>query len=317
VELSLPSELVAKFPPARRHLIGVSGGRDSVALLHCLTSLGYERLIVCHLDHRLRGRSSERDAKFVQALAKRLNLECQVGRTDVSALARRTRQSIETAGRNARYQFFARIARRRRCRTIFLAHHADDLVETFLLNLFRGAGPIGLGGIRQVATRMVDHIELTIVRPLLITSRNEIDAYLKAHRLKFREDATNQTLAPIRNRIRRRIIPYIEKQLGRKISRALWRAAMISADEAEWADSLIDSHPAKSRELAVTALRTQPRAWQRRMIQRWLRDQSVTDLDFETIERVRALLEPNAVSAKTNLPHDRYARRRAGKLFVE
>ncbi|HEX8898011.1 MAG TPA: ATP-binding protein, partial [Chthoniobacterales bacterium] len=158
---------------------------------------------------------------------------------------------------------------------------------------------------------------LTIVRPLLGTSRNEIDAYLKAHRLKFRDDDTNETLAPVRNRIRRRIIPYIEKQLGRKISRALWRAAMISADEAEWAESLVDARSTKSRELAVSDLRMEPRALQRRRLHRWLRAQGITDLDFETIERVRALLEPKATSAKTNLPHDRHARRRAGKLFIE
>ncbi len=288
VELSLPTELIAKFPPTRCYLIGVSGGRDSVALLHGLTSLGYQRLIVCHLDHRLRGRSSKADAKFVKALATKLNLQCEIARTDVAALARRSRQSVETAGRNARYDFFARIARRRRCRTIFLGHHADDLVETFLLNLFRGAGPTGLGGIRQVARRKADGVELTIVRP-----------------------------APLRNRIRRRIIPYIEKQLGRKISGALWRAAMISADEAEWAESLVDSRSTKSRELPVSELRMQPRALQLRTIHRWLQSRGIGDLDFEAIERVRALLDRNAASAKTNLPRDRHARRRAGKLFVE
>ncbi|HEX8897315.1 MAG TPA: tRNA lysidine(34) synthetase TilS, partial [Chthoniobacterales bacterium] len=189
VQLSLPHELTSKFPSARRYLIGVSGGRDSVALVHALIDLGYTRLIVCHLDHQLRGQSSAADAKFVRNLAAKLDLESEVGRINVATLARRTKQSIETAGRNARYEFFGRIARRRRCHTIFLGHHADDLVETFLLNLFRGAGPIGFGGIRQVATRKAGEVELTIVRPLLGTSRNEIDAYLKTRRLKFRDDA--------------------------------------------------------------------------------------------------------------------------------
>src|SRR4051794_14593076 len=140
VELSLPNELSAKFPPKRRYLVGVSGGRDSVALLHLLAHSGYRRLIVCHLDHQLRGRSSAADAKFVKTLATKLKLECEIGRTEVAALAKRTKQSLETAGRNARYEFFAGVARRHRCRTLFLGHHADDLAETFLLNLFRGAG---------------------------------------------------------------------------------------------------------------------------------------------------------------------------------
>src|SRR5436305_12707869 len=91
----LDPHIATHFPPSRRYLIGVSGGRDSVALLHCLTSLGYQRLIVCHLDHRLRGRSSTADAKFVKALAKKLNVECEIARTNVAALARRTAESIE------------------------------------------------------------------------------------------------------------------------------------------------------------------------------------------------------------------------------
>jgi tRNA(Ile)-lysidine synthase len=317
VELSLPTELSRRFRSTRRYLIGVSGGRDSVALLQALTNLGYHRLLVCHLDHQLRGRASTVDAKFVSALAAKLNLESEIGRTDVGALARRTKQSIETAGRNARYDFFAGIARRRRCRTIFLGHHAGDLVETFLFNLFRGAGPAGLTGMRQVATRNVDGVQLTIVRPLLGATREEIDAYLKSHRLEYREDATNETLGPLRNRIRHRVIPYIEKQLGRNVRGALWRAATISADEAEWAETLVDSPSTSKSELSLRELRKQPRALQRRTIHLWLQTRGIVSLDFETIERVRGLVDPAARVAKTNLPHDRHARRRAGKLFVE
>ena len=121
-----------------------------MTLLHRLTDLGYRRLIVCHLDHQLRGRASKADAQFVKKLAGRLKVECELDRTDVSALASRSKHSIESAGRMARYQFFARVARRRRCRTIFLGHHANDLVETFLINLFRGSGPTGFVGIRQI-----------------------------------------------------------------------------------------------------------------------------------------------------------------------
>ena len=236
---------------------------------------------------------------------------------DVAARARKSKQSIETAGRRARYEFFARIARRRRSRTIFLGHHADDLVETFLINLFRGAGPTGFGGMRQVASRKIDGVRLEIVRPLLGVGREEIDAYVRARRLEFREDATNETLGPVRNRMRRRIIPYIEKQLGRKVRAAIWRAAVIAADETEWLAGLIDPKNAAGHELAVKQLRAQPRAFQRRTIQQWLQSHGVAELDFETIERVRALLEPNAKWAKTNLARDLHVRRRAGKIFIE
>lgn len=309
--------ILDRFPPEDRYLIGVSGGRDSVALLHQLVNAGYRGLILCHLDHQLRGRAGKADSAFVRELSRRNKLEAEIGSADVKALAARSKKSIETAGRTARYEFFARIARRRRCRTLFLAHHADDLVETFLLNLFRGAGPVGFGGIREVASRKVAGVELQIIRPLLSVWREEINAYLKKHRLEFRDDSTNETLEPVRNRLRHRIIPYIEKQLGRKVRRALWRAAVIAADETDWLSTLIDSERLEDNTLSVKKLRAEPRALQRRTIQQWLQSREVPDLDFETIERVRALLDPKPKSAKTNLPRDRHARRRAGKIFVE
>jgi tRNA(Ile)-lysidine synthase len=316
-DLAFDPHIVAHCPPSRRYLVGVSGGRDSVALLHRLIALGYRRLIVCHLDHQLRGRAGQADAQFVRRLAATMNLECELDRTDVARLARETKHSIESAGRMARYQFFARIARQRRCRIIFLGHHANDLVETFLINLFRGSGPTGFGGIRQVARQTVDGLELEVVRPLLGVWRDEIDAYIKSHRLKFRDDQTNETFDALRNRMRGRIIPYIEKHFGRKVRASIWRAAAIAADESDWLAGLLDSEKTTARELEVKELREQPRALQRRTIHQWLQSRDIPDLNFETIERVRALLDPDAREAKTNLPHDRHARRRAGKIFIE
>jgi tRNA(Ile)-lysidine synthase len=310
-------EVLQQFPPHRRYLIGVSGGRDSVALLYQLVDLGYRRLVVCHLDHQLRGRASEADARFVERLAAKLHGEFEIGRTDVAALARTSKQSVETAGRMARYEFFARVARRRRCHTIFLGHHADDLVETFLMNLFRGAGPAGFGGIREITSRRVSGTELQIVRPLLAVWRAEIDQYVRARRLKFRDDISNESPGPVRNRIRRRVIPYIERQLGRKVRSTIWRAALIAADEAEWLEGLVDSKQSEAEQLDVAQLRAQPRALQRRTIQRWLQSRGVVDLDFDLIERVRALLDPETKTAKVNLPRDRHARRRAKQIFIE
>ncbi len=137
------------LPVERRYLVGVSGGRDSVVLLHWLLSLGFGRLIVCHFEHGLRGRAGKADARFVERLAQRHGLEFELGAADVGALAKERKQSIETAARQERLAFFERVGRRRRCLTIFLAHQADDQVETFLLNLFRGAGGRGLGAMRS------------------------------------------------------------------------------------------------------------------------------------------------------------------------
>jgi tRNA(Ile)-lysidine synthase len=300
-----------------RYLIGVSGGRDSVALLHWLVECGYNKLIVCHLNHQLRGRSSRADAIFVQKLAAKYDVDLALGAIDVRALAVRTKQSIETAARDARYKFFAQVAKRRRCRTILLGHHADDLVETFLINLFRGAGPGGLSAMRAVSVRKIDNVQLQIMRPLLGVSREQIDDYVREQGLKFREDASNKNLAPLRNRIRHRIIPEIEKQLGRNVRGTIWRAATIAAEEENFFEALLPDKLSKLTALAVKPLRAMPIAVQRRMLHEWLRARDVPDLSFDLIERVRELLDLSNRAAKTNLPQDRHVRRRAGQIFIE
>jgi tRNA(Ile)-lysidine synthase len=314
------------FPPDGRYLIAVSGGRDSVALLHALTERGYRKLIVCHLNHQLRGPSSDADARFVEKLATKNDVDLEMASAKVHALAAKQKISIETAAREARYRFFAQVAKRRGYSTIFLAHHADDLVETFLINLFRGSGATGLGAIREVSKRRIEDVDLTIVRPLLGVWRSEIDDYVRKHRLKFREDASNKNLAPLRNRIRGRIIPYLEKNLGRNIRQSIWRAAMIAGEEENWIeDQLPDATDvdlaaeASSAEaaLSVAKLRDLPIALQRREILKWLRTRKITNVGFDVVESVRSLLNHDARVAKTNLPQDRHVRRRAGKIFIE
>ena len=170
---------------------------------------------------------------------------------------------------------------------------------------------------REIASRQVAGKELTIVRPLLGVWREEIDRYIKANRIEFRDDATNENLGPIRNRIRRRLIPYIEKQLDRNVRATIWRAAMLAADEAQWLEGMVKASESTAEQLDVGKLRAQPRALQRRTIHRWLQVRGIENLDFELIERVRALLEPDTKIAKTNLPQGRHVRRRAKKIFIE
>ena len=304
-----------QLPPDGRYLVGVSGGRDSVAMLHWLLARDYRNLIVCHFNHRLRGSASSRDAKFVEKLASRHNVDLEAGSADVRTLAKKQKISVEAAAREARYSFFAQIAKKRGSDTILLGHHADDLVETFLINLFRGAGSSGLAAMREVSKRRIDDVDLTIVRPLLGVWRNEIDEYVRAERLKFREDESNKDLAALRNRIRQRIIPYLEKILGRNIRQNIFRAARIAAEEEDWIETQL---PAVSgAELAVAELRNLPVALQRREILKWLRARKVTNVGFDVIENVRSLFEPDSGVAKINLPQDRHVRRRAGKIFIE
>jgi tRNA(Ile)-lysidine synthase len=309
------TNLLRTFPLDGRYLIGVSGGRDSVALLHWLVNLGYKKLIVCHLNHQLRGRSSLGDARFVKKIAVKYHAEFELESANARALATKQKMSIETAAREARYKFFAETARRRKCKTIFLGHQADDLVETFLINLFRGAGTTGLSGMREIATRRIDDVDLAIVRPLLGVWRKEIDIYVREHRIKFREDASNKNLSPLRNRVRHRIIPYLEKIFGRNIRPAIWRAAAIANEEEAWIDNQLPD--SSDIELSVAKLRALPVALQRRAIFKWLRAQNISEVGFDVIEKIRSVLEPAARVAKVNLAQDRHVRRRAGRIFIE
>jgi len=313
--IQIKTNLLRRFSANGCYLIGVSGGRDSVALLHWLIDVGYNKLIVCHLNHQLRGRSSNADARFVRKLAVKYQINFELGALNVRAVAEKKKMSLETAAREARYSFFAKVAKRHRCHTIFLAHHADDLVETFLLNLMRGAGLTGLAGMRDISSRQIDGVNLTIVRPLLSVWRSDIDRYVRECHLRFREDATNKNLAATRNRIRNRIIPYLEKILGRNIRQNIWRTAMIAAEEEKWLDTQISD--SVYADFSVAKLRALPVALQRRAILKWLRSRDISDVGFDTIERVRLLADRDAPMAKVNLPRDRHARRRAGKIFLE
>lgn len=305
---------LAQFPRTRRCLVGVSGGRDSVALLHLLVSLGFKRLMVGHLDHGLRGRASRADAGFVIKLAEKHGLPAVIGRVNVAEIAKEQRISLETAAREARYAFFAQTARREKCRALFLAHHADDQVETFLFNLFRGSGAAGLGAMRAESVRKIGGIPLRIVRPLLGVWRAEIDAYVTAHHLKFREDASNTDTAHLRNRMRHEIIPALEKWFGRDIKKTVRRSADILAAENDWLESLTEP---PARELSVPDLRKMPVAHQRRVIHAWLKTLRVADTGFDEIESIRALLPESAPRAKVNLPGDLHVRRRAKRIFLE
>jgi tRNA(Ile)-lysidine synthase len=308
-------EALRAISPRRRWLIGVSGGRDSVALLHLLIERGYKKLVVCHLDHGLRGRAARDDARFVARLAAKLKLKCLTERADVAALAARRGISVETAAREARWEFFLHAARRERVGGILLAHHADDQVETFLFHLLRGAGPAGLAAMRPVSARG----SMRVLRPLLAVWRQEIDEWLRGRRIRWREDATNADDAPTRNRIRRFILPALTKTLGREVKPAVWRAAELLRAEEEWIDSLLAPEmAAMETELMVGTLLDKPVAKQRRLLRAWLERGGVS-AGFTEIEAVRSLLAPDAQGrpAKINLPGDRHARRRNGRLWIE
>lgn len=311
---SVPAHLpLAGLPRNRRLLVGVSGGIDSVALLHALVKQGGRKLTVVHLNHRLRGAAANRDAAFVQRLAAKLKLPCIAGRADVAAIARERKLSVETAARQARYAFFAKCARETRCRALVLAHHADDQAETFLFNLLRGGGS-GLGGMRACSERKIDGLRMEIHRPLLGVWRAEIEDYAKREKLRWRDDASNASPEHTRNRLRTRIIPMLAREFGRDVRQSLWRAAEILAAQQEWLDQ---SLALQGDRLSVPSLRALPEALQRHAIHRWLQQHRVPQISFLLVESIRALLPPGAKVAKLNLPGNAHVRRRAGIIFIE
>jgi tRNA(Ile)-lysidine synthase len=299
------------YPRDERHLVGVSGGVDSRVLLHLLPMLGFRDLVVCHLNHDLRGAESLEDSRFVCRLTRRLKLplhmETLASLPDVG--------SLEAAAREARLQFFARGSENFSTSSLFLAHHADDQIETFLFNLFRGTGSLDNAAIKPESQITVGSKNLLIRRPLLEVWKNEIYEFAATFRLKYREDSTNVSRQMVRNRVRHDLIPEIEKRIGRPVKRALLRTIELAADESEFLRSLVPAMQ-NQRELDAGELRKLSLAIQRRTIYGWLRHQTIKDCGFDEIEAVRSLLNHVQI-AKVNLPGGVFCRRRAGRLFLQ
>ena len=215
----------AMLTPGSHILCAVSGGADSVCLLHWLKGRAAENgftLTAAHFDHRLRGAESDRDAAFVEKLCKEWKIPCVVGTGDVSGEARRRGTGIEETARALRYDFLEETAERLGAGLIATAHNANDNVETMLLHLIRGSGLQGLTGIRPRRGRLI--------RPFLTTTRAEILAYLEEHRLPHVEDSTNTDTAYARNRLRHQVIPLLEELNPALISRLSDTVGYLRAD---------------------------------------------------------------------------------------
>lgn len=247
------------IPEGTSVVTGVSGGADSVALLHILHRLGYP-LTAAHLNHSIRGADAEADEAFVKQLCVRTGIRCLTAKTDVPALAEEKGISIEMAAREARHDFF-RSATSALCplpSVLCLAHHADDQIETFFLRAARGTGPGGLGGMRL--TQELNG--LTLIRPMLGIRRAEIIQWLKKENIEWREDSTNTDESIPRNIVRHQILSVLEK-LNPRAAENILRTMEILRDEEEQT----------------------PNAGRRREVRDWLIEHGVKP-DFDSIERV-------------------------------
>lgn len=227
--------------PGCRVLVAVSGGVDSVALFVCLNRLAARLCLggigVAHLNHGLRGEAADRDAAFVETLARQYGCSFYLAERDVAAVAADSALSVEEAARNERYAFFRQIAANQGYDRIATAHHANDNAEQVLMNFIRGSGPEGLAGIPPVRKGPPD-----IIRPFIGIAREQISAFAAENNLTFMEDHTNEDLRFLRNRVRHDLMPRLQADYNPGMRENLNRLARVFAEEKAWLDEIVDGH---------------------------------------------------------------------------
>jgi tRNA(Ile)-lysidine synthase len=221
--------------PGDRVGVAVSGGADSVALLLLLLELREKLgmvLSVVHFNHKLRGKASDADEAFVAKLAAKQGLEFHSASVDVRRKAKKERANLEDAARRARYDYFRSLAESGACKRIVVAHTADDQAETVLAHLLRGTGLTGLGSIHPVAGQ--------VIRPLLIVRRGELRHFLRARKQAWREYATNRDTKKMRARIRKKLLPLLEKQFQPAVVEHLASLAELAREDEAFLDAIAE-----------------------------------------------------------------------------
>jgi tRNA(Ile)-lysidine synthase len=324
------------FAPGDRILVAVSGGVDSLALLHGLAASRDElqiEVVAVHVHHGMRGEAADADVEFLRACCAAWEVPFEVRYADVPERARTGRISVEEAGRDARYEALGELAALHHCNKVATAHHADDQAETILLNLFRGAGLDGLAGIPTRRLLHAGNGAPELIRPLLGARRADLDEYCRAHALEPRFDSTNQDLYYRRNRVRQQLLPALEafdpaivphlarvaeqarseRELFHEEAAALLERAR--ASDAEFRSPIPLPIPYSETALHVAVLLEAPEALRRRALRLALRRVGGFDveLDAELVARVTGLLA--ADGGAIDLPGCPVRLRRLGELL--
>ncbi|MET0586541.1 MAG: tRNA lysidine(34) synthetase TilS [Candidatus Binatia bacterium] len=297
-----------------RVLVAVSGGPDSVALLHLLCELRDQfalHLEVAHLQHGIRGEESKEDATFVAALAESLELPFHLKGIDLPQMKSDAgKGNLEALGRVERYRFFAEVVKDRGLGKVATAHTRDDQAETVMMWFLRGAGKKGSAGmspLQQLRLANGSPDTLTVIRPLLETSKSEILAYLAEKGLAYRIDLSNQDSAFLRNWIRLELMPKIHERVDDGLSSRLGQQAQLFRDE----DLFLEEMARKCQDrihdgigLRRTALLGEPKALQRRVLRLWLEQKRghLRGIDFVHIETLLRLIEEGPAQGRLSIP---------------
>ena len=294
-----------------RVLVAVSGGPDSVALLYVLNELRAEfgvELEVAHLQHGIRGEDAKEDARFVGQLANKLKVPFHLKEIDLPKLKLDAgKGNLEALARAERYRFFAEVAVKRDIRKVATAHTEDDQAETVLMWFLRGAGLKGTGGMAPLHRLRAGSEALTVIRPLLEVSKDELLQYLTEKNVDYRVDRSNQDLSLLRNWLRLELLPIIERRLDKRLPARLVQQAEIFRDEDALLDSLAQEALAEivktggiSREMFLA----QPKALQRRILRVWIERTRghLRGLEFVHIEDLLRLIEQGPPQARLSIP---------------
>lgn len=218
-----------------RIVIGVSGGPDSIALLHILNSLSEElniKLFVAHVNHMIR-EVADSETEYVKEFCKNINIPCYVKKINVLDIAKTEKKGTEEVGRNERYSFFDEVLKQTNSNKIATAHNSNDKAETVILNILRGSGISGLKGIE------VNRQE-KFIRPLLETSRDDIEEYCKQHNLNPKYDESNNKNIYSRNKVRNELIPYIKKEFNQNIIQTINRLSELATEENDYLERVTE-----------------------------------------------------------------------------